>query len=151
MKKVVIIVLVLLLFGGGGAAGWFFFLKEDPEAMAEAEVVEEPEPSAPVYVRFNPLQLPLIGDDGIDQVIDIIVALEVPDDAAADQVIAMAPRLNDAILRDLYGVLHTNRIMRNGVVNVNAIKVRIVGVAQGIMGEELVRDALVQGVAQRPM
>ena len=150
MKKVVIIVLVLVLLGGGGAAGWFFFLKEDPEAMAE-EVVEEAPPAPPVYVRFNPLQLPLIGDDGIDQVIDIIVALEVPDNAAADQVIAMAPRLNDAILRDLYGVLHTNRIMRDGVVNVNAIKVRIVGVAQGIMGDDLVRDALVQGVAQRPM
>ena len=150
MKIVVILVLVLLLIGGGGAAGWFFFLKEDPEAMVE-EVVEEAPPAAPVYVRFNPLQLPLIGDDGIDQVIDIIVALEVPDDAAADQVIAMAPRLNDAILRDLYGVLHTSRIMRNGVVNVNAIKHRIVGVAQGIMGDELVTDALVQGVAQRPM
>ena len=150
MKIVVILVLVLVLLGGGGAAGWFFFLKEDPEAMVE-EVVEEAPPAAPVYVRFNPLQLPLIGDDGIDQVIDIIVALEVPDDAAADQVIAMAPRLNDAILRDLYGVLHTNRIMRDGVVNVNAIKVRIVGVAQGIMGDELVIDALVQGVAQRPM
>ncbi len=150
MKIVVILVLVLLLLGGGGAAGWFFFLKEDPEEMVE-EVIEEAPPAAPVYVRFNPLQLPLIGDDGIDQVIDIIVALEVPDDAAADQVIAMAPRLNDAILRDLYGVLHTNRVMRDGVVNVNAIKVRIVGVAQGIMGEELVRDALVQGVAQRPM
>ncbi len=150
MKTVVIIVLVLMLLGGSGAAGWFFFLKEDPEAMIE-EVVEEVAPAAPVYVRFNPLQLPLIGDDGIDQVIDIIVALEVPDDAAADQVIAMAPRLNDAILRDLYGVLHTNRIMRDGIVNVNAIKVRIVGVAQGIMGEELVNDALVQGVAQRPM
>ncbi len=150
MKIVVILVLVLVLLGGGGAAGWFFFLKEDPEAMVE-EVVEEAPPSAPVYVRFNPLQLPLIGDDGIDQVIDIIVALEVPDDAAADQVIAMAPRLNDAILRDLYGVLHTSRIMRGGVVNVNAIKLRIVDVAQGIMGDELVTDALVQGVAQRPM
>ncbi len=150
MKIVVIIMLVLVLLGGGGAGGWYFFLKEDPEAMTE-EVVEQTPPAAPVYVRFNPLQLPLIGDDGIDQVIDIIVALEVPDDAAADQVIAMAPRLNDAILRDLYGVLHTSRIMRDGVVNVNAIKHRIIGVAQGIMGKELVRDALVQGVTQRPM
>ena len=149
MKTLVIIVLALVLLGGG-AAGWFFFLKEDPDHVAE-EVVEELPPALPVYVRFNPLQLPLIGDDGIEQVIDIIVALEVPDDAAADKVIAMAPRLNDAILRDLYGVLHTSRIMRNGVVNVNAIKQRIVAVAQGIMGKELVSDALVQGVAQRPM
>ena len=150
MKKLVLIVLVLVLLGGTGVAGWVLFLKEDPEAMAE-EVVEEPPPGPPVYVRFNPLQLPLIGDDGIDQVIDIIVALQVPDDAAADQVIAMAPRINDAILRDLYGVLHTSRIMRNGVVNVNAIKQRIVVVAQDIMGDEVVVDALVQGVSQRPL
>ena len=150
MKKLVIILLVLVILGGGGAAGWVFFLKEDPDRAVE-EVVEEPPAAPPVYVRFNPLQLPLIGDDGIEQVIDIIVALEVPDQSAADQVIAMAPRLNDAILRDLYGVLHTSRIMRNGIVNVGAIKERIVTVAQGIMGEDLVSDALVQGVAQRPM
>jgi len=150
MKKIVVIVLALALAGGGGAAGWFFFLKEEPEELVE-EVVEQLPPAAPVYVRFNALQLPLIGDDGIDQVIDIIVALEVPDQAAADQVIALAPRLNDAILSDLYGVMHTSRIMRNGVVNVNAIKQRIVTVAQRIMGEDLVHDALVQSVAQRPM
>ena len=149
MKSLVVILLVIIL-AGGGAAGWFFFLKEDPDAMVE-EVVEELPPALPVYVRFNPLQLPLIGDDGIEQVIDIIVALEVPDQAAADLVIAMAPRLNDAILRDLYGVLHTSRVMRNGIVNVSAIKQRIVAVAQDLMGEEVVSDALVQGVAQRPM
>ena len=150
MKKIVVIVLALALAGGGGAAGWFFLLKEAPEELIE-EVVEQLPPSAPVYVRFNPLQLPLIGDDGIDQVIDITVALEVPDQAAADQVIALAPRLNDAILSDLYGVMHTSRIMRNGVVNVNAIKQRIVTVSQRIMGKDLVHDALVQSVGQRPM
>ncbi len=150
MMKIVVIVLALALAGGGGAAGWFFFLKEEPEEVVE-EVVEPLPPTAPVYVRFNPLQLPLIGDDGIDQVIDITVALEVPDQAAADQVIALAPRLNDAILSDLYGVMHTSRIMRNGVVNVNAIKQRIVTVSQRIMGEDLVHDALVQSVGQRPM
>lgn len=148
--KIVVIILLVIILAGGGAAGWFFFLKEDPDAATE-EVVEELPPSPPVYVRFNPLQLPLIGDDGIEQVIDIIVALEVPDQAAADLVIAMAPRLNDAILRDLYGVLHTSRIMRNGIVNVSAVKQRIVTVTQNLMGEDVVSDALVQGVAQRPM
>jgi flagellar FliL protein len=148
--KILVIILLVIILAGGGAAGWFFFLKEDPDAVAE-EVVEELPPAPPVYVRFNPLQLPLIGDDGIEQVIDIIVALEVPDQASADLVIAMAPRLNDAILRDLYGVLHTSRIMRNGIVNVTAVKQRIVAVAKDIMGEELISDALVQGVAQRPM
>ena len=94
--KILVVILLVIILAGGGAAGWFFFLKEDPDAVTEEVVVEQP-PSPPVYVRFNPLQLPLIGDDGIEQVIDIIVALEVPDQAAADLVIAMAPRLNDAI------------------------------------------------------
>ena len=86
-----------------------------------------------------------------DQVIDIIVALEVADKEAGDRVIAMAPRINDAILQDLYGVLHTRRIMRGGIVDVTAIKLRIVTVAQGVMGEGVVIDALVQGVAQHPL
>lgn len=148
MKIVVILVLALLLAGGGG--GWFFFLKEDPDDASEVAEDALP-PTPPVYVRFNPLQLPVIGDEGIEQVIDILVALEVPNQAAADRVIAMAPRLNDAILQELYGVLHTSRVMRNGIVNVSAIKLRIVAVAKEIMGEESVNDALVQGVAQRPM
>ena len=149
MKKLVAILLVLLLLGGAGAAGWYFVLRvpEDSEPVAELAVPPPP----PIYVRFNPVQLPLIGDSGIDQVIDIIVALEVADKEAGDRVIAMAPRINDAILQDLYGVLHTRRIMRGGIVDVTAIKLRIVTVAQGVMGEGVVIDALVQGVAQHPL
>ncbi|NNG05139.1 MAG: hypothetical protein HKM95_13730 [Inquilinus sp.] len=149
MKKLVVILLVLLLLGGAGAGGWYFFVRPADDAEPVAEVVLPPPP--PVYVRFNPVQLPLIGDSGIDQVIDIIVALEVADTEAGDRVIAMAPRINDAILQDLYGVLHTRRIMRGGVVDVTAIKRRIVSVAQGIMGEGVVIDALVQGVTQHPL
>lgn len=149
MKKLVVILLVLLVLGGAGAAGWYFVLRAPEEGTPVAEAIIPPPP--PVYVRFNPVQLPLIGDSGIDQVIDIIVALEVADKEAGDRVIAMAPRINDAILQDLYGVLHTRRIMRGGIVDVTAIKQRIVSVAQGVMGEGVVVDALVQGVMQHPL
>ena len=149
MKKLVAILLVLLLLGGAGAAGWYFVLRVPEHSEQVAELAVPPPP--PIYVRFNPVQLPLIGDSGIDQVIDIIVALEVADKEAGDRVIAMAPRINDAILQDLYGVLHTRRIMRGGIVDVTAIKLRIVTVAQGVMGEGVVIDALVQGVAQHPL
>ena len=147
MKKLVAVVAVLALVGGG-AGVWYFYLRDDG-AAAPVEAAEPEEP--PVYVEFQPLQLPLIGDEGIEQLISIVIALEVADDSAAEQVIALAPRLNDAFLLDLYGALPTRLIMRNGVVDVTGIKRRIAAVAQDIMGEDVVFDALIQRVIQRPL
>src|SRR3546814_17661740 len=95
MKKLIVIALSLLLVIGTGAGAWFFVLQRDAEA---AEVVRPPDP---VFVTFNPLQLPVIGDGRIEQLVNISLALQFADQETAHRVIAMAPRLDDASIHPL--------------------------------------------------
>ena len=148
MRKVIVILLGLAVLGGAWGGGWWWFMGR--HAAGDGAAAAEAEPAGPpVYVEFNPIQLPVIGDARIDQVIDIVVALEVADGPTADRVIANAPRLNDAYLRSLYGALHARHVLREGIVDVTFIKRRIVDVSADVMGEGVIRDALVQMVAQR--
>ena len=151
MKKLLFILIPILLLGGGGFAAWFFLLREQPVATEEA--VNEPEEVVdPVYVEFNPIQLPVLRHDTVEQVVTMVVALEVMDQEAADRVIALAPRLNDALMQDLYGALDAGRIVgANGMVDVSRLKNRIVASSDLVLGEGVVLDALVQMVAQRPL
>ena len=151
MKKLLLILAPILLLAGSGFAVWFFMLNEDPAATEEA-MVESEDVIDPIYVEFNPIQLPVLSDDAVEQVVTMVVALEVTDQEAADRVIALAPRLNDALMQDLYGALHARRIVgANGMVDVSRLKSRIVESSDGVLGEGVVLDALVQMVAQRPL
>lgn len=146
MKKIVVIATALLVLAGAGAGGWFFLFNKN----ATAAEIEAPPPAAPpVYVRFDPLQLPIMGEDRIEQLINIGLALEVADQQSADRVIALAPKLNDAYIQALYGALNTSEALENGALDVALIKNRLVEVTARIVGEGVVKDALIQMVTQR--
>ena len=150
MKRFLIIFLVLLLLGGVGAGAWFYMNGLDAVASEEAGAEGGAPLRPPVYVEFNPIQLPLLGEGGIEQTITIVVALEVADDDAGDTVIAMSPRLNDAYMTRLYGGLHSqDLLLANGIIDVGRLKDRIVEASATVLGEGVVLDALVQMVAQR--
>lgn len=150
MKKLIVVVIALLLVAGAGVGGWFFFLQTDAVA-AELDRSTEPRPD-PVYVTFKPMLLPLIGSDQIDQLINITVALEVADQASADRVVSMTPKLNDAYIQALYGTLsRSDALTKGGVVDVSIIKRRLVEVSARVLGAGLVKDALIQMVIQRQL
>ena len=145
MGKVAIILVVLVLLAGGGAAAYvLYFSPQD----GEQEVAQDPD-ALPVYVEFNPIMLPVLGDDGIDQFFSVLVTLEVADASDADRVIAMAPRLNDAHLTALYGSLNAEDITENGILDLRQVKRRLVNVSNQVLGREIVQDALIQTVSQR--
>lgn len=146
MKRVMltILVLLLLLSGGGGA---YYVLQQD--GLAEAAEPHDARSAEPVYVEFNPILLPIVGDSRVEQFINIVVALELHDQEAADRAIAMAPRLNDAYLRSLYGTLHSRDVLHNGVVDLPLIKRRLVEESNRVLGTGTVQDALIQMVSQR--
>lgn len=152
MKKFLVILVIVLLLGGGGVAGWLYMTNRLNPAEAGIPALPHLPPSAPVYVDFRPMQLPVIGDDRIEQMITIKIVIEVADRDAGDRVIAMAPRLTDAFMLALYGTLRTNAILQpNGMVDVGRLKARIVEVSRRVMGEGVVNDALVQTIAQRQL
>ena len=147
MKRIVLIVIVLLLLAGAGGGAYLFLLAPPAEA-ATAETSEQ-EAGDPVYVEFNPILLPILGDGRVEQVISVVVALEMADQEAADRAIALAPRLNDAYLQALYGRLHADDVIVNGVVDLRMIKRELVRESNNVMGHGVVLDALVQMVSQR--
>jgi hypothetical protein len=114
------------------------------------EGVEEKHPDFE-YISLNPLVLPIITDRGLTQQVSLLVSLELPYGKSED-VEPLQPRLADAYLQDLYGVLGAGGAMMQGnVVDVLAIKQRLSAVTTRILGADKFHDVLLQVVQQRPM
>lgn len=159
MKMALIGLVAILLLGGGAAGAYFYFNKPAEAALTEAAAekhaagAEAEAAAAPVveYVKIDPIILPIIDDSGLSQVMTIVITLEVPDVAAADGARQMSPRLKDAIIQDMYGVLSYKSAMKDGVINATKLKSRLNELTKKILGEDKVKDVLLQVVNQRPV
>lgn len=154
MKKLVIAVVALLLFGGGGFGAYLFFNKpaeatESKEAKKGAEASKEGEAAAPSFVEMKPLVLPIVDQNGVSQIISIVISLETDDAAKVAEIELMRPRLTDAYIQGMYGVLSSKAVMEGGVLQVGYIKSRLHKITTKVMGENKVKDVLLQVVQQR--
>jgi hypothetical protein len=130
---------ILALSLGAGAA-----------QAASAEKSDAPPPEYE-YIELKPLTLPIITDKGLTQQVSLMVSLELPY-GKLEEVKFLMPRLADAYLRDLYGVLGVGgAMMKGGLIDVVAVKQRLAAVTVSIAGEGKVNDVLLQVVQQRPM
>lgn len=120
-----------------------------PAHAGGENITENPDPNRPHYVKIAPLILPLVGDNGIEQTISIVVVIEATSKEAADNILELSPRLNDAFITDLYGTIDRREKMRNGLLDVAYIKDRLSKLCTKILGDDKVKDILIQGVTQR--
>ena len=158
MKKVIMAVVALIMLGGGGGGAYMYFMGNSAEA---ASVEKEPAKHAEKkgghgegayeYVEMDPLVLPIIDEYGVSQVVSLVVSLEVADTDSADKVKKMQPRLKDAYIQDMYGILNRRSSMKDGVVEVKKLKARLNKVSKQVMGDDVVHDVLLQVVQQRPI
>lgn len=161
MKLAVIALIAVVLLGGGGA-GAYFFLNKPAEASAAVDEVAKAEHDAKAaaaeegavaavaqFVPMDVLVLPVIGDHGIVQNISLVISLEVPDEATATEVKNILPRLKDAYIQDMYGALNRKTVMVNGVLQVAPIKSRLHRISVKVLGENKVKDVLLQVVQQK--
>lgn len=167
MKIAIIGVLAILLLGGGAAGAYFFFdkpaeasagpmdevAKAEHEAKVDAAAGEHDAAAVPLeeFVAMDTLVLPIIGDSGITHTVSLVISIEVPDAVTAEEVKRLSPRLKDAYIQDMYGVLSRKSSMNNGVLQVALIKERLNKVSVRILGEGKVNDVLLQVVQQRPL
>lgn len=160
MKLAVIGLLAVLLLGGGAAGAYFYFdqpaeasvgpADEAAKAAHDAKVAEADAVKAPLeYVELSPLILPVIGETGVTQTVSLVVSLEVPDAATAEEVKRLTPRLQDAYIQDMYGALSRKNSMEKGVLQVAPLKARLNRVTTKVLGEGKVNDVLLQVVQQR--
>ena len=103
------------------------------------------------FVKLDPLILPIIDTNGVNQVLSLVVSLEVSSFNNAEKVKTMRPKLTDAYIQDMYGILNEQVALQNGVLKVSVIKKRLMNVTEHIMGEDIVSDVLLQVVQQRPI
>ncbi len=162
MKKIILIVVALLLLGGGGFAAFSFLGGKPAEASvdpkqatkekSEAETSEaKKEADAKVtFVKIDPLTLPIVNKKGVVQIVNISITLEVADPEKAKEIEKFIPRLKDAYIQDMYGSLGSaTSLTASGVVEVEIVKKRLNSVTQKVLGNDSVRDVLLQAVQQR--
>lgn len=121
------------------------------QAYAESKNKAKGEEVGPEFVQLSPLLLPVVDKNGISQTVSLVISIEVHDKLAADKVAKFSPKLKDAYLQDLYGVLYRKSMMENGIIQIGALKQRLNSLSQQVMGEGVINDVLLQVVQQRPI
>ncbi len=162
MGKIIIGIAALLLLLGGGAGAYFFFLQPADASLIEGDEHAGKEEKGKKgdhaekggesrFVEFSPLILPIVDGNGVNQVISLVLSLEVTGQDNVDEVTAMMPRLQNAFIQDMYGVLNRHAMFKGGPVEVDYIKKRLGRISDKIMGEDKVDSVLLQVVQQRPI
>ena len=156
MRTVVFIIFALLVLGGGVAGGYFYFHHpanaaggEGDDNVTDRQRADSRSSVNHSFVELDPLMLPVINERGARQMVSIVVVIEVSDERKAASVERMAPRLKDAFIQDMYGILSHQAAMRDGVVQVGIVKQRLNKVSRRIMGDDMIEDVLLQVVQQR--
>lgn len=103
------------------------------------------------YVKLDPLMLPIIDEDGVQQVVNMVVAIEVEGIYNADKVKAMRPKLTDAYIQEMYGALNKHAAYKGGVIQVVMIKKKLNEITHDVMGDDFDAEVLLQVVQQRPI
>ncbi len=164
MRMVLIATVALLMLGGGAAGAYFYFSKPAEASAGEAakevaanhdkkdEKKKSGHGSGDVeFVELDPLILPIIDNNGVTQTVSLVIALEVENKDKAAEVRKLTPRLKDAYIQDMYGILNKHAALKGGVVQVGAIKGRLAKITTEVLGEDMVHEVLLQVVQQRPI
>jgi hypothetical protein len=103
----------------------------------------------PVFVHIPPIVLPIIGNNGVEQLVNILLIVQVKDVDVASDLHNNMPRVIDSLLRHLYGELGEGSLRDGKLVSVVRVKRKAVSAVSEIIGADNIIDVLVQGVSQR--
>lgn len=150
MKALFLLLFGLMLLGGAAFGGWTlynkFMVPQTAEELAKKEAEKPPPPVA--YVRINPIVVPMIGKDKVEQFVTIVATIEV-DAAKQPHAQANVPRLIDAFIFTLYAGVDDKSVMSGPLVSIPALKDKLAAAAAKVLGPGVVQGVLVQVVTQR--
>ncbi len=157
--KIAILAIVAILVLGGGAGGAYFYFNQKAEAsigadgahVATKEVKKDSKPAHLAFVEMDPLILPIIDAEGINQLVSLVIVLQVHDDKQKAEVTAQMFRIKDAYIQDMYGSLNKNVAIKDGVLQVDVLKQKLSAANDRILGDGVVSEVLLQVVQQRPI
>ncbi|MCD8496844.1 MAG: hypothetical protein LRZ85_01405 [Alphaproteobacteria bacterium] len=102
-------------------------------------------------VELSPMLVPVIDREGISQNVSLVVSIEVLDIHAADKVKEYEPRLKNAYIQEMYGILNRHAALKGGVLHVSAIKDRLDKVSEQILGKDVIHGVVLNVLQQRPV
>ena len=145
------VALSILLMAGAGF-GIIQFLNKPAQAAEQTDKKAEGD-SAPevAFVEMKPLVLPIVDQNGVSQIVSLVVSLEASSPEVKAEIEKYSPRLLDAFIQDMYGALSRQAAMEGGMVQVGYIKSRLNRVTAEVLGKDKVKDVLLQVVQQRPV
>ncbi|MGE3770919.1 MAG: hypothetical protein AB7G06_08230 [Bdellovibrionales bacterium] len=118
---------------------------------APASAQESGDGTGPTYIQIAPFVIPVIGPNGPEKMVSLIIVIEVATEEKANFIRARLPRLNDAYIQTLYGALDRGTVNRNGLIDVSILKDKLTKATAKVLGDGYVDDVLVQAVAERQM
>lgn len=149
MKKIKLFIMgvaALLVLGSSGAGGEFSLIGKayaGGGGGGEAGGVE--------FVEMTPLILPIVDNTGVTQTVNLVVALEVANAEAVETVKKYKPRLTDAYIQGMYGVLNKHAALKGGVIQVGYLKDKLNSISHKVLGDDVVQNVLIQVVQQQPI
>lgn len=146
MKRTLITALMLAAFSGNGFSPSNFAFTTPAYAGGGGG-----EANGTQFVELDPLVLPIVDNNGVSQTVSMIVSLEVHSEEAAETIKKMKPKLLDAYIQNMYGMLSYHATVKGGVMQVGEVKKKLNLISTEVLGEHVVEDVLLQFVQQRPI
>lgn len=163
MKTIILGVLALVILGGGGFGVYSYFMKpaeaspaaagEEHAAAAEAghkKPAHDPAHPLPV-VELGRMMVPVIDREGISQVVSLVVSLEAFDQPSADKIKYNEPRLKNAYIQEMYGILNRHAALKGGVLQISTLQERLDKVSEKVLGANVAHGVVLQVVQQEPV
>jgi|TARA_R110002072_G_scaffold49863_19_gene135043 flagellar basal body-associated protein FliL len=157
MKRLVVFFALFILLVIAGAVFWKYGLPLLTKDAEEAESEKaEPSPakedkkrtSTANTIALAPMVLPIIKEGKVVQHVTVVIKLLVPDLYAENKLQSRLPRLQDALLTEMYSLLALRFVQENDE-EMRFIRRRLLLVGQRILGEGVLENLLIEGVERR--
>jgi flagellar protein FliL len=153
MRYKILFILLSLSIGIGiklGPGGFFVISQAVASAEPAKEGTDKVDPG-PSFVKMDPLVVPVVDPDGVSQVISLAITLEVmtPDDIVKIEM--LKPRVKDAMIQNMYGLVNHREALDHGVLQVGYVKKRLMVAIEKVVGPGVLKDVLLQMVQQNPV
>ncbi|MCH7542027.1 MAG: hypothetical protein IIB65_00115 [Proteobacteria bacterium] len=100
------------------------------------------------FYTLQPFVIPIVRNGRIARHVSLLITLETRGMANKDKILEARKHLRDSFLRDLHGVMSIRR--KDGrAFKTSVLKKRLMAVSKRVLGEDIVRDILIQVALER--
>ena len=146
MKKILLALVVILL--AGGSAVYFLRTKSAEETVAKSEHSRAPSTGEHIYLKLAPITATIFRQDKAAGTYTAAVTLQIDSESSRTDIIQVRRRLRDTMFRELHAMFEREEYTGRKV-SVDAVKQRMLVVAQRELGKDVVLDVFINTLSRR--